>query len=134
MGKAYPWPRVEACPRCGHCRVWGHGYVTAYFDGYEDIFWLRRYRCPACRLVLRLRPSGYFPRFQVTIEAIRQSIVHRFYRQVWPPGRSRQQGRHWFKALVRKAGLYLGISEVGNLMEAMGVLMSRGVNPVSRSV
>ena len=108
--------------------------MTVYFEGYEDIFWLRRYRCPVCRLVLRLRPLGYFPRFQVTIEAIRQSIAHRFYKQAWPPGRSRQQGRHWFKALVRKAGLYLGISEVGNLMEAMGVLMSRGVNPVSRSI
>ena len=30
----YPWPRPEPCPRCQERRVWGHGFVEAYFDEY----------------------------------------------------------------------------------------------------
>ena len=36
QGKSYPWPRPPCCPRCEGRRLWGHGYVGRYFDGYEE--------------------------------------------------------------------------------------------------
>ena len=63
----YPWPRPEPCPRCQEPRVWGHGFVEAYFDQYACPVLLRRFRCPGCGCVMRLRPKGYFERFQASI-------------------------------------------------------------------
>lgn len=34
LGRSYPWPRPECCPRCSSWRVWGHGYAARYFDGF----------------------------------------------------------------------------------------------------
>ena len=133
-GKEFPWPRPEQCPRCGHCRLWGHGFVLAYFDGYWQAFWLRRYRCPKCRGILRLKPSGYLPRFQSSIETIRQSLAYRFYHHLWPPGSSRQRQGHWLRSLLRKAGVYLGFSGWEAFDETFDQLFSLGINPVSRSI
>ena len=73
LERGFPWPRPERCPRSGYLRLWGHGFVSAYFDGYVKRCWLKRYRCLSCGVMLRLRPSGYFKRFQSSIETIRQS-------------------------------------------------------------
>jgi len=118
----------------GHFRLWGHGFVSAYFDGYWEPLWLRRYRCPLCRLVLRLRPSGYFQRFQASIETIRQSLAHRFYDHLWPPGSNRQRQGHWLRSLFKKAKVYLGLSGLGGIEEVFDQLVSLGINPVSRSI
>jgi hypothetical protein len=134
LGRDFPWPRPERCPRCGHCRLWGHGFVSAYFDGYWEPLWLRRYRCPACRLILQLKPSGYFKRFQASIETIRQSLSHRFYRHLWPPGTHRQRQGHWLRSLFKQAKVHLGLSGFEDILEAFDRLMSLGINPVSRSV
>lgn len=32
-GREFPWPRPESCGACGGNRIWGHGFVGAYFDG-----------------------------------------------------------------------------------------------------
>jgi len=133
-GRGYPWPRPERCPRCGHTRLWGHGFVSAYFDGYGKPLWLRRYRCPLCRLVLRLRPAGYFQRFQSSIETIRQSLAYRFYHHVWPPGSSRQRQGHWVRSLLRKVKLYLGLSCLEGVLEGFDRLVCLRINPVSRSI
>ena len=58
-GRGYPWPKPELCPRCRIAGVWGHGFALAYFDGICEGLWLRRYRCPECGCVMRLRPEGY---------------------------------------------------------------------------
>jgi hypothetical protein len=95
--------------------------------------WLRRYRCPVCRLILRLRPAGYFPRFQASIETIRQSLAYRFYHHLWPPGSSRQRQGHWLRAFLKKVRVYLGLSGWGAVSEAFDALISLGMNPISRS-
>lgn len=133
LGRDFPWFRPERCPRCGFWRVWGHGFVAAYFEPYRKPLWLRRYRCPACRLVLRLKPSGYFERFQSSIETIRQSLAYRFYRHVWPPGSSRQRQGHWLRSLIKKAKGYLGLVGFEGILEAFDQLVPMGLNPVSRS-
>ncbi len=56
--RGYPWPRPEPCPRCQEPRVWGHGFVAVYFDEYPRALFLRRYRCPVCGCVIRLRPKA----------------------------------------------------------------------------
>jgi len=133
LGRAFPWSRPEQCPRCGHGRLWGHGFVSAYFDGYDKVFWLRRYRCPLCRLILRLRPAGYFQRFQASIETIRQSLACRFYHHLWPPGSSRQRQGRWWRSLFKKASVYFGLDGLKGVGEMFDQLMEMGVNPVSRS-
>ena len=57
-GRIFPWPRPVVCPRCEGNRVWGHGFVSAFFDGFVDGVLLRRYRCPDCHCVLRLRRAA----------------------------------------------------------------------------
>lgn len=75
--KDYPWPKPAQCPRCHRKRLWGHGFVLAWFDECGSSVYLRRYRCPECGCVIKLKPEGYFNRFQASIQAIRTSICHR---------------------------------------------------------
>lgn len=63
LGRNYPWQRPERCPGCSGVRVWGRGFVLAYFDeAGSGCVLLKRYRCPECRVVMPVRPSGYWPR------------------------------------------------------------------------
>jgi len=133
-GRGYAWPRPELCPRCRGARVWGHGFVLAYFDGVSEGLWLRRYRCPLCGCVLRLRPEGYLSRFQASIESIRLSLSHRLSRGRWPPFLSRSRQGHWMRSLRRKVEAYLGKIWDGGLMAAFDHLLSQGKHPVSRSI
>ncbi|CAO0823615.1 hypothetical protein DFAR_3800037 [Desulfarculales bacterium] len=66
LGRRFLWPRPERCLRCGNVRLWGHGFVPAYFDETPTAIWLRLFRCPDCRAGcnpaaaagLRWRPFG----------------------------------------------------------------------------
>jgi hypothetical protein len=70
-GRDYPWPRPQKCPRCGTHVIWGHGFVSAIFDDFKtSLFSLSG-------SVVRLRPSGYFSRFQSTFGIVRESIAPR---------------------------------------------------------
>ncbi len=76
-GRNYRWIRPEVCPRWRGSHLWGHGFVEVLFDGYAEALILRRYRCPVCGCVIKLKPKDYFRRFQVPIERIRFHIVSR---------------------------------------------------------
>jgi len=132
-GKNYPWPRPSLCPRCKSSHVWGHGFVPAYFDGFKEPLLLRRYRCPCCGCVIRLRPEGYFKRFQASIKTIRASVQGKSTHQRWLSGLSRSRQNHWFRALKRKAMAYFG-NAGPDLPEVFDRLMRRGVIPVSRAI
>jgi hypothetical protein len=114
--------------------VWGHGFVLAYFDGVATGIYLRRYRCPECCCVIRLRPRGYFSRFQASIETIRSSLCRRLAYGRYPPGLSRSRQRHWLKALVKNTVAYLGHGFKNRLLAAFDRLMSMGKVPVSGSM
>ena len=133
-GRDYPWPRPKLCPRCRMGGVWGHGFVLAYFDGLVEGLWLRRYRCPGCRCVVRVRPEGFLSRFQAPIESIRLSLSQRLEKGRWPPFISRSRQGHWMRALRRKAEAYLGKNWAGGWMAAFDHLLWQGRNPVSRSI
>jgi len=133
-GREYLWPRPESCPRCHGSRVWGHGYVTAYFDGFMDALLLRRYRCPDCKCVIRLKPEGIWRGFRATIETIRSCILHRVETDHYLPFISRTRQGHWFRALKRKASAYLGDIVSEDLVKAFDRLAEMGKLPVSRSI
>lgn len=134
LGREYPWTKPDGCPKCGSYRLWGHGFVSAYFDGYHQPVWLKRYRCPDCGCVIRLRPKGYFRRFQASIAVIRASIESRACRGTWIRGIGRSRQRHWFQALLRRIEAYLtGMWDRG-LPAAFDHLCQMGQIPVSRSI
>jgi hypothetical protein len=133
-GRDFPWPRPAVCPRCEGRRVWGHGFITAFFDGFSDEVFLRRYRCPECRCVMRVRPSGYFERVQASIETIRSCISLRLEKGRWPPGISRSRQGHWLRSLSRTVLARFGQGWSGRLLEGFDELMERGETPVSRRI
>ena len=134
LGRKYPWPKPELCPRCAQSKVWGHGYVLAYFDGFSDGLLMKRYRCPVCGCVIRLRPAGYLIRFQAPLDDIRYRLSHRLRYGRWPPGVSRSRQGHWLRSLRRKVLGHLGLDWGARLLEGFSRLLSRGINPVSRSI
>ena len=133
QGKLFPWPRPPGCPRC-HGRIWGHGFVEAYFDGLAGAVLLRRYRCPDCKLTLRLRPLSHWRRFQTSILIILECLTHRLRLGRWPAGFSRQRPGHWLRSLNQQIRWHLGMGWAGDLLKGFRTLWDRGVVPVSRSI
>lgn len=135
LGRQYRWERPERCPKCQSVRVWGHGYVSAYFDeaGSQSVF-LKRYRCSQCRVVMRLRPLGYWRRIQATVTAVQQCVLHRVEKGRWPPRCNAARGRHWLRALKRQVRTHLGMSYAERIAEGFFELLSLGVCAVSRAI
>ena len=133
-GRDYAWQKPEICPACRFSRLWGHGFVAAYFDGVATCLMLRRYRCPACHCVIRMKPQGYFPRFQVSIETIRASVFQRLTTGKYLARMLRSRQQHWFRALKRNVLAYLG--DPWRYCPATGFdrLIEIGIVPVSRSI
>jgi hypothetical protein len=130
----YPWPRPDLCPRCKASGVWGHGFVAAYFDALPGCVMLRRYRCPQCHCVIRMRPAGYFRRFQASIKAIYESLSLRLSKGGYLPGLSRSRQRHWLKALIRNVNAYLGQRWRHLLLAGFMRLLAMGQVPVGSRI
>ena len=134
LGRLYPWPKPDHCPRCGSHRLWGHGFVEAFFDGFDQSLLLRRYRCPDCGCVIRLRPQGYFKRFQSSIATIRSSIEQKVKAGRWLAGLSRTRQRHWFRSLVKRIKAYLTDTWDLGVVVGFDHLLRKGQTPVSRAI
>lgn len=132
--RGYPWPRPEPCPRCQEPRVWGHGFVAAYFDEYPRALFLRRYRCPVCGCVIRLRPKGYFERFQASIQRIYGSLRQRIVSGRYDLGLSRSRQRHWMCALRRQVAAALGEGFRFRLLEGFCALVKAGRVPIATRI
>ena len=133
-GRNYPWPRPDRCPKCNRFSVWGHGFTTAYFDGYNQPLLLKLYRCPDCGCVIRLRPKGFFRRFQAPIETIRSSIARKSRSNRWLPGISRTRQRHWYRSLCKRIKAYLTDTWRKGALAGFDYLLQTGQVPVSRSI
>jgi len=132
-GRAYQWPRPSGCDRCFSCRLWGHGYVTACFDGFAEPLFLKRYRCPDCGCIICLRPEGYLQRFQAPVKKIRASIQSKAQTGKWLTGICRNRQRHWYKSLLKKIKAYLTDTWEG-VLAGFDCLLNSGKNPVSRAI
>jgi len=130
----YPWPRPGTCPQCNVSGLWGHGFVLAYFDELPAGVFLRRFRCPHCGCVIRLRPSGFFHRFQASIATIRTSLTSRLAGGGYLPGISVSRQRHWLNGLTRNVMAHLGIPWRYRLLEGFDYLAALGHLPVSSAV
>lgn len=133
-GRDYQWPKPCSCTRCSGIRLWGHGYVLACFDGFDAPLILKRYRCPDCGCIIRLRPKGYLKRFQASIEAIRSSIQSKVEKGKWIDGISRSRQQHWFKSLVKRIKAYLTDSWQQGILAGFDLFLKSGQIPVSRSI
>ena len=134
QGRTFAWPRPRVCPRCHGDRVWGHGFVGGFFDGFVEQVLLRRWRCPDCRCVMKARPEGYFDRFQAPMRSIRSSIACRLKTGRWPPGSSRSRHGHWLRSLRRMIQARLGVQWMDRAVEGFDHLIEAGFIPVSRSI
>ncbi len=134
FGRDYSWPKPEHCPRCNSCRVWGHGFFTACFDGYNCPLLLKRYRCPDCKCIMRLRPEGYFKRFQAPIAAIRSSILSKVWSGKWVDDIDRNRQCHWHRALLKRIRAYLTNKWRKGIVAGFDYLLGLGQIPVCRSL
>jgi len=132
--REYPWQKPDNCPNCNTQRLWGHGFVGAIFDGYDCPLLLKLYRCPDCGCVIRMRPKGYFKRFQAPIALIRSSITSKSTINRWLPGVSRTRQGHWFRALRKRIKAYLTETWVGGVVAGFEYLLQLGQIPVSRFI
>ena len=130
----YCWPRPSRCPRCLCPKLWGHGFVGMIIVGFDHALTIRRYRCPSCGCVIRLRPEGYFKGHQSSTVAIRTSLSMRLKTGRWPPGCVPNRARHWLRALKRHAVAIFGFPALADLMGVFDRLISMGRVPVSRTV
>jgi hypothetical protein len=133
-GRDYPWPKPADCPRCGSCRLWGHGYVGCFFDGFHYALLIKRYRCPDCRCVIRCRPRGYFKRFQASIETIRKSMSIKAKRGHWLKDVSACRQAHWWRALKRRIDAFFGLAFNGTPLEGFDLLLGLEHSPVCRAI
>jgi hypothetical protein len=132
QGRNFNWIKPRRCPRCSSYSIWGHGFVEAYFDGFCKCLFLRRFRCPDCACVMRMKPEGYFSRFHAAADIIRNCLYHRLSSGRWHSfiGKSRQ--RHWLSSLKKKSLAFFGFGI--DFMTAFEQLMELGQIPVSRGI
>ena len=130
----YPWKKPEGCPRCNSCRLWGHGFAPAIFDGFTRALLLKLYRCPDCGCVIRLRPKGYFKGFQASIETIRSSIACKAATNRWIAGVDRTRQCHWFRFLCQRIKVYLTDTWCEGIVAGFDYLLQLGQIPVSRAI
>ena len=95
---------------------------------------LRRYRCPACGCVIRLRPKDYFSRHQSPAAAIRATLTTRLATGNWPRGCVSSRARNWLRALKHQALAVFGVPALTDLIAAFDRLVNLGRVPVSRAV
>ena len=130
----FSWNRPPKCPKCDSFKVWGHGFVPAYFDCFEVPLLLKRYRCPDCGCVITMRPASHFSGFQSSRATIRSALQRRINHGRWPPDLSSARMRHWLSNLKRQIRAHLPQSWKSGLMVSYDRLLGMGKIPVSKSI
>lgn len=100
-GKNHKWDKYYCC-KCNRF-IWGHGFVGRYFSSFAEAIYLKRYRCPGCRVVVTARPEGHWPFIRSSIFAIYQALFSRIGAGAWPAGFPRQRGGHWIRRFADHA-------------------------------
>jgi len=131
LGKEYPWPRPKRCYSCQSSRIWGHGYVQRYFEGYIRPFWIKRYRCPDCRTVYTLRPDLFCMRFRYPLRIILYSLITKILCLRFIPSIPRQNQQYWYKGLIFQASRTHNVPSPDML--ALKDIVSCNIIPASHS-
>lgn len=130
-GKSYPWPKPDRCPRCEGNRLWGHGYVQRYFEGWSEGIWVKRYRCPDCRAVHTMRPERFYKGFYYSIWTILLSLLNRILHGRWVRCLSRQVQQYWWRGLWKQASRFHNVKISDSLTLAQ--LLREDIIPVTHS-
>jgi len=133
QGRGFAWPRPPGCLRCGCYRVWGHGFVGRYFDGFVLPLLLRCYRCPGCGCVMTPRPAGYVRRIRAALASIRDELRARLETGRWR-SQPASRMRHWLGHLRRQALAWLGWTHEQALLVGFERLLVAGVVAVGRPI
>jgi hypothetical protein len=80
---------------------------------------------------MRLRPKGYFERFQASIHRIYECLSRRIVNGRYGTELSRSRQRHWMLALQRQVTAFLGEGFRSRLLEGFEALVQRGRVPVA---
>jgi len=99
VGKRYCWPKPSTCPGCGGMRLWGHGFVGRYFEGFVNPLWMKRFRCPDCTAVHTGRPGGFLNGIRSPAEVVRSCLAAKITNNRWLRSVSRQNQQYWFHCL-----------------------------------
>jgi hypothetical protein len=135
QGKDFPWVRPAACLKCHHYKVWGHGFVPRFFDGFVFCLYMKCYRCPLCRCVMTSRPDTHFSRIRCCKETIRALLAFRITTGRWPPSTlPPPRMRHWMANLARQAIAHLTDTWKEGRFAVFDHLLAMGCVPVSRSM
>ncbi len=102
-GKDYPWLRPDRCPSCRGVRLWGHGYVFRYFEGFSCGLWMKRFRCPDCGAVHSARPQGFDQGFHYSSLSILLSLLSKIIHGRWLRCLARQAQQYWYRGLRLQA-------------------------------
>ena len=134
QGRKFSWERPSKCSGCGSFKVWGHGFVPAFFDGFDESLLLKRYRCPDCGCVITMRPASHFSRFQASRATIRSALQDRINNGRWPHGLNSARMRQWLTNLKRQIKAHLPRNWGAGLIAAYDYFVDIGKIPVSRSI
>ncbi|MBU0972406.1 MAG: hypothetical protein KKC20_17280 [Proteobacteria bacterium] len=134
LGKKFKWHKPVKCQKCNESKLWGHGFVLSFFDGFDQGIYLRRYRCPYCHAVFKLKPKGYFKRFHADIKLIFLSILHRVFNNRYLPGLSWSRQHFWFTALKRNINAYLSNTWSKGITAGFRKLIRMNKIPVTGSI
>jgi hypothetical protein len=138
LGKGYVFPRPVRCLHegCGSSRIWGHGFVLRYLDGYAAPLWFRRWRCPDCGCVYTIQHTDYWPRHHAPIQTVVASLSHRITHGFWDQalGLTRQRQGHWMRALRSNIKTWLGMDVCSDLINGLHKLIAQLRVPVVRLV
>lgn len=107
-GKQYGWPALRRCPDCGGHRLWGHGYVGRYVDGWAEQLWMKRYRCPDCGAVHTARPDTHWRGFWAPHRLILICLVRKLKNDRWLKQLSRQRQQYWWRGFRQQLMLSEG--------------------------
>ncbi len=99
LGKKYLWNKPNMCPSCRGNRLWGHGFVLRYFQGFHLGLWMKKWRCPDCGAVHTGRPYDYPPGFQHSENTIYNAIRNKLSQKSYLKEISYQTQQYWHKAL-----------------------------------
>lgn len=135
LGKNHRYQRPKQCFRCSSIRIWGHGYVARYFDGYNNRLYLKRWICADCGCVFSIRPCNYYPRHHSSIKRIADCIKYRLKNGVWirGPDLSRQKQGHWLRSLKNNILLFHGFNRFENILDGFKQLIFAGQCPILRT-
>jgi hypothetical protein len=123
-GIEFAWDKPGDCPKCGGCRLWGHGFVTRYFEGVDTTYlWVKRWRCPDCKAVHTARPKQFFGRFRYAITTILACLYEKIVRGKWMNCIPFQVQQYWYAGLRLQASRHTNaaVPELSDLRRLLAI-------------